>query len=128
MEQAISDDPDVDVVSRTELVGGLGTLKPWDLIHGYVERKPNLPRRTHYNLACYFAGLLEYAERDQKPRLRERALESLEVGLVGGELVEWAEADPSLAPLRDFRRNEFTDVLAARTIELHPEGEEPEDE
>lgn len=123
VEQAVSADPDVEAVTRAQLQHSLPSLKPWGLVHGYVERQPNLPRRTHYNLACYYAGLLEYAERDQRAKIRERALKSLGAGLVGGELVEWARKDPSLDPLKEFRPYEFADVLAGRAIEPHTDNQ-----
>lgn len=119
VEYATSSATYVAEVTRTELRDCLADLKPWQLIHGYVEKQANPPRRTYYNLACYYAALLQYAESDQKPELRKRALENLEIGLVSGELVKWAEEDPSLAPLREFRRYEFMDVLKARTIKSH---------
>lgn len=128
VEFATSDDADLRDVTCAQLGNELDALKPWELVHGYVERQPDLPRRTYYNLACYYASLLEYAELGQKPELRKRALKLLEAGLVGGELVEWAKKDPSLAPLREFRRYEFTKVLKARTIESHADEKKPADQ
>lgn len=111
----------VEQVSRTQVCDkGLESLKPWQLIHGYVEQQPNLPRRTHYNLACYYAALLEgEIDPHRKSTLFERALKRLEAGLVGGELVGWAKGDPSLTPLRKLRPQKFTEVLEASTIEPH---------
>jgi tetratricopeptide (TPR) repeat protein len=113
-------------ISRDRLRSPAG-LDPWDLIHGYVEKQHGLSRRTNYNLACYYTTLAGYATGEQKARCFELALVTLEAGLVGGELSDWAAKDPSLGPLREDRpyKEKFEKIVKAHTIAPH---EEPEKE
>jgi hypothetical protein len=123
---ALSEGAGVKKVSRAQLRDDddLEALKPWSLIHGYVEEGPDLPRRTYYNLACYYATLLELADERYKAQLYDRALKYLNTGLIGSELVPWAKKDPSLVALREFKKRafgetEFEKVLKARTVKSH---------
>jgi tetratricopeptide (TPR) repeat protein len=112
-------------ISRERLRSPAG-LAPWDLIHGYVEKQRGPSRRTDYNLACYYTTLAGYAtDRGQKDKCFELALASLEAGLVGGELSDWAAKDPSLGPLRKdpALKEKFAKVVKAHTIEAHEEAE-----
>lgn len=118
----------VDRLTRKQLHDSVGTLKPWDLIHRYAEVQPNVSRRAHYNLACYYTTLSEYAEGAQQTKCRLRAMENLEAALVGdGGLVSWADRDPSLEPLKQACAKKFQEVLAEHTVESH-EPEEPADD
>lgn len=100
------------VLSRSDLAGGVGQRKPWDLI-GYVLRDKGTSRRTSYNLACYFARLLTAGESEPDSRCRRKAYAALRAALVGGGLVTWAKKDPSLASLRAADQTKFDAIVAA---------------
>jgi tetratricopeptide (TPR) repeat protein len=123
--RAVAGGKGVAEVSRERLRQPAGLTAP-ELIHGYVESRGGLSRRTHYNLACYYTTLAGYAtDRDQKEKCFKLALTSLEAGLVGGEFSDWAEKDPSLKPLLDDAdlKKEVERIVAAHTIAPHEEPE-----
>jgi tetratricopeptide (TPR) repeat protein len=128
----VTEPQDPDPLTRKVLHEKVRTLEPWDLIHRYAECQPNTTRRAHYNLACYYTTLGEYAEEDEEApeegaaKCRKRALARLDAALVGGGMVEWADKDPSLAPLKEACPKEFKKILEERTIEPH-EAEEPKE-
>jgi tetratricopeptide (TPR) repeat protein len=117
---------DGQLLTRAQIRDRVQSLEPWSLIHAYVEKEANVPRRTQYNLACYYTTLLGHADLAQGRTLQALALAALEAGLVGGELVEWADTDPSLAPLKRVAGYKFERVLAASRIEPYSDDREPQ--
>jgi tetratricopeptide (TPR) repeat protein len=106
-------------------------LKPWELIHGYVEKQPDNSVRTHYNLACYYTTLGTLAPEATATRACfDLALAALKLGLAGAELAGWAAEDPSLKPLHDKddekRSAEFKKILENHTVTSHDEDEKDE--
>lgn len=93
--------------------------EPCDLINRYLLTRKNLSRRTRYNLACYYTTLAELVGGPRVASCFKHALDALDLALEGGELIEWARLDPSLAPLRDQRKTEFDKVLSHHDVQPH---------
>ncbi|MET0557328.1 MAG: hypothetical protein ABW065_01475 [Solirubrobacterales bacterium] len=110
-----------DPITRGDLVGRLGELKPWDLVDGYVMQRLNLSRRTHYNLACYYAALAVGTELHRDVCL-DLAVASLKRGLEGRGSLPLVHRDPSLEPLRQDQRrwNELLTFLEGHSVQPHP--------
>ena len=104
-----------DAISRSWLRNNLGQVKAWELINRCVLPQPNLSRRTHYNLACYYTTLASLTPRKLRDPSLDRAVEELEVALEGGELVGWAGRDPSLRLLKSSRRLAFAKAVKQHT-------------
>ncbi len=117
--RALADRSNVTPLTRKDLCERLAGLKAWQLIHGYVEKQPNLSRRAHYNLACYYTTLAEYAG-GGRDKCFDLALTSLKAAVVGGEIRDWAGRDPSLKLLRDEKAAKFNEALASHPIAVHP--------
>jgi len=73
----------------------------FDVVERYVCMQPSLTTRTHYNLACFYAGIAKH----------DRALRELDLALVDAGLLPWAHEDPSLEPLRKEVPKPWTEVI-----------------
>jgi len=85
-----------------------------DALVRYVLELPAISYRVHYNLACYFSGLLGREDGETATE----ALRELDRALRGAPaserraLAAWAPNDPSLRALSTQRRAEFDELLA----------------
>jgi tetratricopeptide (TPR) repeat protein len=115
-------------IERKELDRRLSELEPWQLID-YVQSREIVSRRTHYNLACYYTTLGTHARGSDRARCFDLALKELKTSLVGGELGQWADLDPSLAPLKQALGSEaFAKALQAHAIKkLDDQGKGKDD-
>jgi len=73
-----------------------------------------LTYRSHYNLACY------YTAADDK----KKALEHLKYALErGGEIVQWAQNDPSLKRLREDKECKFDELINEVSAPVTPSAD-----
>jgi tetratricopeptide (TPR) repeat protein len=70
--------------------------------------------RDHYNLACYYS----VADNNKK------AWEHLKYALKrGGEIVQWAQKDPSLEGLREYKECKFDDLIKECSAPVTPSAD-----
>jgi hypothetical protein len=77
---------------------------------------PEVSYRTHYNRACYATLIAQRlgtaAQRaSEREEVLECALAELEYALEPGDMVGWAQQDPSLELLRSERKVQFDEVV-----------------
>jgi hypothetical protein len=79
----------------------------------YVLELPRISYRVHYNLACYFSGLLS----SNSEKVADNSLQELRTALQTApdserrSLAAWAPQDPSLDELRRRRESDFNELL-----------------
>ena len=77
-----------------------GAMDPVLLERLVLENGDRNHLRVRYNHACYLAGLADDTSiEDLLTRLRDGAIEELDLALADGSLVQIARSDPALAPL-----------------------------
>jgi tetratricopeptide (TPR) repeat protein len=73
-----------------------------------------LTYRSHYNLACYYTAASD----------NEKAWEHLKCALErGGDIVQWAQKDPSLERLREDKNGDFDKWIKKYSTPVTPSGD-----